>query len=282
MPTTTPEETPIVGGIILPGTVKSTDVYVAVDTTDPTQSPSGSTKNYTIQELSVFINTGGLGITLTGDITGAGDSPIATTIANNVVTNDNLAILPALTLLGNNNATPSNAAYLTVAQILAMLNVGTLAGTQFNTQSTSLTTVVTNTTNNSFATIAGLSATITPSITNKVLVRVTLTWSANSNVYFCGFRLLRGSTPIGLATSTSGSTALSAGAYFSIFTTTNDIATTVIEFLDTPATAFATTYSVQSWTGGPQNITINAANGDTGAAVFPRGISTITICEIQS
>ena len=32
--TTTPTPTPIACGLILPGTVKGTDIYVAVDTTD--------------------------------------------------------------------------------------------------------------------------------------------------------------------------------------------------------------------------------------------------------
>jgi len=157
------------------------------------------------------------------------------------------------------------------------------SGTMFNLQSTTLTTVVSNATNNSFATIAGLAVTITPtSASSKVLVRATLTWSANASTYFCGFQLLRGSTPIGIATSTSGSTAMGAGAYFSIAVTANDIATVVLEFEDSPATTSATTYSVQSWTGGAQTITINAANSDTGLLSFPRGVSTITVVEVHA
>jgi hypothetical protein len=37
--------------------VLATDVYPAVDTTDPTQSPQGSTKKYTIAQLVTFLQT---------------------------------------------------------------------------------------------------------------------------------------------------------------------------------------------------------------------------------
>jgi len=55
MMSSSPQETPIVGGIISAGTVKGTDTYAAVDITDPTQSPAGSTKIYTISQLYNFI-----------------------------------------------------------------------------------------------------------------------------------------------------------------------------------------------------------------------------------
>lgn len=42
------------------GTVKSTDVYPAVDTTDSTQAPSGTTKKYTISGLTTYLD-GNLG-----------------------------------------------------------------------------------------------------------------------------------------------------------------------------------------------------------------------------
>lgn len=35
--------------------VLATDVYIGVDTTDPTQSPSGTTKKYTVEQLSSFL-----------------------------------------------------------------------------------------------------------------------------------------------------------------------------------------------------------------------------------
>lgn len=43
------------------GTVKSTDIYPAVDVTDTTQAPSGTTKRYSIAQLSTFIGGGGVG-----------------------------------------------------------------------------------------------------------------------------------------------------------------------------------------------------------------------------
>lgn len=42
-----------------PGTVvKPTDIYAATDVTDLTQSPSGSTKRYTISQLGAFLQVG--------------------------------------------------------------------------------------------------------------------------------------------------------------------------------------------------------------------------------
>lgn len=46
---------------LTPGTVKATDVYPAVDTTDTTQSPIGTTKKYTVSQLATFIGGGGTG-----------------------------------------------------------------------------------------------------------------------------------------------------------------------------------------------------------------------------
>ncbi len=61
MTTTAPVQIPIVSEPLipglLPGIVKSTDAYPAVDITDMTQSPQGSTKSYTIAQLTSFITS---------------------------------------------------------------------------------------------------------------------------------------------------------------------------------------------------------------------------------
>lgn len=65
-------------------------------------------------------------ITLTGDVTGASaGGSIATTIANNVITNAKLAQVPTLTIKGNNTGGAANVADLTVVQVNAILPVFT-------------------------------------------------------------------------------------------------------------------------------------------------------------
>lgn len=44
------------------GVVKITDIYPAVDTTDHSQAPTGTTKKYSISQLSAFLNVSGLSI----------------------------------------------------------------------------------------------------------------------------------------------------------------------------------------------------------------------------
>lgn len=52
------------------GTVQSTDIYPAVDVTDTTQAPTGTTKRYSISQLATFIGSGSGGgvtwVTVTG------------------------------------------------------------------------------------------------------------------------------------------------------------------------------------------------------------------------
>lgn len=57
--TTIVDITQLNGGVN--GTVKATDVYPAVDVTDTTQAPTGTTKRYSIAQLATFIGGGGLG-----------------------------------------------------------------------------------------------------------------------------------------------------------------------------------------------------------------------------
>ena len=85
-----------------------------------------------------------------------------------------------------------------------------------------------------------MSATITPKFsTSKVLLMVSL-GSLSTNAQSMGFRLLRGSTQIGGATSTanqSGFTNVYAAAAF--------IMSAYHNFLDSPSTTSATTYKLQ-------------------------------------
>lgn len=68
---------------------------------------------------------------LTGDVTTSAGA-VATTIANNAVTNAKLAQMATLTLKGNNTGGTANALDLTTAQVLTMLGIGASSPFYFN------------------------------------------------------------------------------------------------------------------------------------------------------
>jgi hypothetical protein len=147
------------------------------------------------------------------------------------------------------------------------------------TLSTSLTTT-TSTTNTSYADITGLSVSITPaSASNKVLVRVALSLgtAAAALIYV---RLLRGSTAISVATSTSSREAASSGSFYG--SNSYGITPVAIEFLDSPSTTGSTTYKVQyyGFSGAEAFANRSAADRDVGP-YDARYASTITVQEIK-
>jgi len=103
------------------GTPKSTDLFVAVDTTDASMAPTGTDKKYTRSgDAAYVVGT----ITLAGDVTG----PVATTaIAANAVTNAKMAAMPAHTIKGNNAGSSGDPVDLTIAQVKTDLAYGTMA-----------------------------------------------------------------------------------------------------------------------------------------------------------
>jgi hypothetical protein len=109
----------------------------------------------------------------------------------------------------------------------------------------------------------GLTATITPSsATSKILVFVNQSGTFKSGSTYTGVRLKRDATVLALFDKTAGFTSTSAQ---------NQIGATAINYLDTPATTSATTYSTEFNNGG--------ATGTSGVQM-DGGISSITLMEI--
>jgi hypothetical protein len=132
-----------------------------------------------------------------------------------------------------------------------------------------------------FADITGLSATITPSsATSKILVMLDLKLTASASVAAgVNVRLRRGSTDIYLG-DTAGSRIRTSimGA-----TTTQDF--TIFQgsanFLDSPATTSATTYSVRIASSNASGaVYVNRSFGDQDQAVRSRTASSITLMEV--
>jgi hypothetical protein len=73
--------------------------------------------------------SGGGTITLTGQVTGSGTTSITTTIANNTVTNAELAQIPADSVIGNATGSTANASYIPFTQLAT---VSTIVGRDVN------------------------------------------------------------------------------------------------------------------------------------------------------
>ncbi|MGN6347051.1 MAG: hypothetical protein ACTHME_05050 [Candidatus Nitrosocosmicus sp.] len=108
------------------GTPKLTDLYVGVDTTDPTISPTGTDKKYTREDDVNFVISS---IILSGDVTGAASSNV---ISNNVVTNAKLDNMAAHTIKGNNTGSLNDPIDLTISQVKSELSYGTMADQNSN------------------------------------------------------------------------------------------------------------------------------------------------------
>lgn len=156
------------------------------------------------------------------------------------------------------------------------------AGTLFNFQATTLNTTVT-VTGGSYADITGLSVAITPtSSSNKVLVRAVIQFGIGSAVVTPGFQLVRGSTAIGIGASAGSRTLVGSSVYNA--TAGNTMATTILEWLDSPATTSSTTYKVQclDFSGNSGTVYLNRSTTDANAATSERAASMISVCEVHS
>ena len=130
-----------------------------------------------------------------------------------------------------------------------------------------------------YATVTGLTATITPSSSSsKVLVIASLSAVGTLAVSFGASRLIRDSTAIATATSTGSR--VSGTSPIQIYTNSS-IFSSVLLNLDSPASTSALVYGVQVRTNDPAaTIYVNRSENDTDNTSFSRAVSTITVAEI--
>jgi hypothetical protein len=151
------------------------------------------------------------------------------------------------------------------------------AGAVVQVASTTKTDAWTNSTQNTWNDVTGLTVSITPtSSSNKILVIGHLSYAASSNLYF---RIVRGSNPIGVG-DTGGSRISCTGASGYNFTDGNVGENANFNFLDSPATTSSTTYKIQVYGFNIAQF-VNRVVTDTDSNVSPRGSSTITLMEIK-
>ena len=137
-----------------------------------------------------------------------------------------------------------------------------------------LTAPVSTSTSGSW-TDTGLSATITPKFnTSKIFCMVTLGSLSSPGGTSVGFRLVRGSTDIGMPDSAS----LQSGFTNLYVSEDSSLFSAAFNFLDSPATISATTYK----------ITWRNSSGTTYLGQFPtdstnyNGVSTLTLMEVSA
>tara|TARA_B100001093_G_scaffold263065_1_gene251496 strand:+ start:1780 stop:2289 length:510 start_codon:yes stop_codon:yes gene_type:complete len=120
----------------------------------------------------------------------------------------------------------------------------------------------------------GLTATITPTRSDsKVFCMVSLGSISASSGTSTGFRLVRGSTDIGMP----DSTALQSG-FTNIYDADQQIlASACFNFLDSPATTSATTYKV-TWRNSSSTSYLGRFNG---SATDYNGVSTLILMEVS-
>ena len=131
----------------------------------------------------------------------------------------------------------------------------------------------------------GIFQAITPSATSsRILIQASVTCgfgSGSNQGYSVGFQILRDSTVVPTAPSTSGQT--STFALFPTGSNDDDCGTVTFSYIDSPSTTSAITYKLQAVARDSQAFTINASSDhsdDTTANYRQRGQSTLTLTEI--
>ena len=152
-----------------------------------------------------------------------------------------------------------------------------LTGTGSIQQAINSTTSAYYSYNSNWTSVPGLTLTLTPNSTaSQFLLRASITYGLDLPGAVL-FRFMRGSTPIGLNSASSGLV----GSFRSFIGSATNYANTASgDYLDAPATTSSITYSVQCITFSTVKIMFNASVGGQAGTVDPSGaISTLTITQ---
>jgi len=142
-----------------------------------------------------------------------------------------------------------------------------------------------STTSTSFTALTGLSVSITPTATtSKILASVFLSYGANNEFTRGKFQLLRDSTAVGIGDA-EGVRLRAMGSMFtgsgSNARMSDEQGSASSQFLDSPATTSATTYSVSvAASAGTLFINTSSNNSNTTNPSNARLVSTITLMEV--
>ena len=142
-----------------------------------------------------------------------------------------------------------------------------------------------NTTSSSFVDVTGISVAITPSSNaNKVLVQVSLGMVSSGQGAYAGFRVLRGSTAIGLGTTADGNRVnVSFVANHRTDSDWQSAGGVFWQYLDSPATTSETTYKLQVFSGYQNKyININRSDPNDNGTYNQRPSSSITVMEVTT
>jgi hypothetical protein len=133
--------------------------------------------------------------------------------------------------------------------------------------------------------ITGLSATITPtSAASDILIMVTINGSRDNSSAGSpqlAFQISRGGSSIGAGTTAGSRVGVVSSADINA-SKSSSYANVSGQFLDSPATTSATTYSVDVYALITETYYVNRTEGDSDSAAHPRTQSTITVMEVSA
>ena len=205
-------------------------------------------------------------------------------LANNLNTSGQLDATDGLTGLVTNANLASSGTADSTTFLRGDRTWGTVVQRIVQVASATKTDTYGTSTYNTWLDVTGLSVSITPaSSSNKILVLAAVNYGGTSASTGLTLRCVRGSTPIGSA-STAGNRTLGFGGteevgavgYYSMFGVP-------FMYLDSPATTSSTTYKIQlNLNDNYGTALINQTGYDGDTVAFPRGSSTITVIEVAA
>lgn len=209
-----------------------------------------------------------------------------TTIAGQILSSDGTSLLPGISF----SSDPNTGLYRIGSDKVGFTANGTrvgefgsgyggFVGNIIQVVSTTKKDTQTITTTSWGTAISGLSVTITPKYSNSLIYLSTQINSSQSAAIIIYFRLYRDSTLILVGDAAGSRDQVSFAQYPAAYTANNILSTGIIG-VDSPATMSAITYSVQCRSSSG-TVYVNRTDVDTNTSVFPRAISTITAMEIQ-